>query len=142
MLRSFTILAAMALATPAFAQDHMDHGNQNHDHMAHDHKAHDMSGMTLAVADDAAVQDALVAGGRPIVVKVKGVVCDFCAVAMNKTFGKRDEIAASYVDLDAKTLTLVVTSGAEMDDKTVKKLVKKAGYKVAELSRPAVALNP
>lgn len=54
-------------------------------------------------------------------------------MAMNKTFGKRDEVAAVYVDLDAKTLNLVLKPGAIMTDETIRKTVKKAGYKVSEI---------
>ena len=54
-------------------------------------------GATITQTDDVA---AALAGGAPVVVGVLGVVCDFCATAMNKTFGKRDEVAAVYVDLD------------------------------------------
>lgn len=54
---------------------------------------------------------------------------------MNKTFGKRDEVAAVYVDLDAKTLNLVLKPGASLSDETLKKTVKKAGYKVSMIER-------
>ena len=51
-----------------------------------------------------AIEAALSEGGEPIVADVLGVVCDFCALAMNKIFGKRGEVAALYVDLDTKAL--------------------------------------
>jgi len=60
---------------------------------------------------------------------------------MNKTFGKRDDVAAVYVDLDAKTLNLVMSPGASMDDDTLRKLVKKAGYKVDTILRGDLLIN-
>ena len=152
-------LAALALplclAAPAYAQvdhskmDHakMDHGTMDHgtmDHAGHDHAAevdphagHAMPGsaVTLSRTDD--IDAALAAGGEAVVVKVLGAVCDFCATAMNKTFGRRDDVAAVYVDLDAKTLNLVVKPGEELTDEALRKLVKKAGYKADAIARGA-----
>ena len=148
-LLSLTAIAALALASPAYAQmnhgdmDHaqMDHSKMEHggDHADHDHAAmgapsHDHEGK-LALADQPELAAALAAGGEPIVAKVLGAVCDFCATAMNKTFGKRDDVAAVYVDLDAKTLNLVLRPGASMDDATLRKAVKKSGYKVDSIAR-------
>ena len=62
------------------------------------------------------ISAALAQGGEPIVADVMGVVCDFCALAMNKIFSNREEVAAVYVDLDTKALNLVLTPGATMSD--------------------------
>ena len=136
-------LAAIALAAPAYAQvDHskMDHAKMDHrtmDHGTMDHAGHVMPGsaVTLSRTDD--IDAALAAGGEAVVVKVLGAVCDFCATAMNKTFGRRDDVAAVYVDLDAKTLNLVLVPGEALTDETLRKLVKKAGYKADAIARGA-----
>lgn len=148
-LLSLTAIATLAYTSPAFAQmshgdmDHaqMDHSKMEHggDHSDHDHAAidapsHDHEG-ALTLADQPELVAALAAGGEPIVAKVLGAVCDFCATAMNKTLGKRDDVAAVYVDLDAKTLNLVLRPGASMDDATLRKAVKKSGYKVDSIAR-------
>lgn len=151
MIRTLTAAVLLSLSTPALAQmtDHdahkgMDHGTEmGMDHsMDHDHAqdaAEDAAISTslgaLRLADQSELTAAVAAGGQPVVAKVLGAVCDFCAVAMKKTFGKRDEVAAVHVDLDAKTLNLVLKPGATMDDETLRKLVKKAGYKVDEIAR-------
>ena len=94
---------------------------------------------SLRLADQPEITTALSQGGEPIVAKVLGAVCDFCAVAMNKTVGRRDGVAAVYVDLDAKTLSIVMEPGETMPDEEIHKLVKKAGYKVDAIVRgPAV----
>ena len=46
-----------------------------------------------------------------------------------------------YVDLDAKTLNLVMIPGASMDDETLRKLVKKAGYKVDIIARGEIVTH-
>ena len=115
--KSLTLVAALALPVSAFADhsnegpDHhamsgMQHGDHDHGHEhAHqhedaghhghgEHEGHDHDAMSMAATitqtDDVAA--ALAAGGAPVVVDVLGVVCDFCATAMNKIFGKRDEV--------------------------------------------------
>ena len=152
-LKSLTLLAALALPVSAFADhnnegpDHhampeMQHGDAGHDghgeHEGHDHGAMNMAA-TITQTDDVAA--ALAAGGAPIVVDVLGVVCDFCATAMNKIFGKRDEVAAVYVDLDKKTLSLVIGEGEALTDKQIEKLAKKAGYRIAAIRRDSEALG-
>lgn len=164
--KSLTLAAALALPVTAFADrsnegpDHhampeMQHGDHNHgdehehqhgdaghdghgEHEGHDHGAMNMAA-TITQTDDVAA--ALAAGGAPIVVDVLGVVCDFCATAMNKIFGKRDEVAAVYVDLDKKTLSLVINDGEALTDKQIEKLAKKAGYRIAAIRRDSEALG-
>ena len=162
--KSLTLVAALALPVSAFADhssegpDHhamsgMQHGDHDHEHAhqhedaGHDghgeHEGHDHGAMSMAATitqtDDVAA--ALAAGGAPVVVDVLGVVCDFCATAMNKIFGKRDEVAAVYVDLDKKTLSLVIGEGDALTDKQIEKLAKKAGYRIAAIRRGSEALG-
>ena len=162
--KSLTLVAALALPVSAFADhssegpDHhamsgMQHGDHDHEHAhqhedaGHDghgeHEGHDHGAMskaaTITQTDDVAA--ALAAGGAPVVVDVLGVVCDFCATAMNKIFGKRDEVAAVYVDLDKKTLSLVIGEGEALTDKQIEKLAKKAGYRIAAIRRNSEALG-
>lgn len=81
------------------------------------------------------IREALEAGGELVVVDVLGMVCDFCAVAMTKTFNRRDEVAAVDVDLDAKTLTFVVEDGRTLDDALIEDLVRRSGYRLSEIRR-------
>lgn len=129
--------------------DHAAHDDADH-HAAHNHGGHDHGSHAEESAEAAAatpteggvtlsrtpeIETALAAGGAPVVVEVLGVVCDFCAKAMNKTFGKRDDVSAVYVDLDHKTLNLVLTDSAAMPDKELDRLVKRAGYRVKAIHR-------
>ena len=150
MLRLLITLAAVAFALPAAAQHDGMHAqddahvhDESHDHDGHQHKdeATEDSVTAAPMTQTPEIKAALDAGGEPIVVDVLGVVCDFCAKAMNKTFGKRDEIAAVYVDLDTKALNLVTRPAMTMTDETLVKLVKKAGYKAADIRRGEAALK-
>ncbi|WP_429912660.1 heavy-metal-associated domain-containing protein [Glycocaulis sp.] len=83
-----------------------------------------------------AMRSALDEGGSLVVVDVLGAVCDFCALAMTRTFERRAEVAAATVDLDAKTLTFVVHEGQDMDDATITDLIRRAGYQANGITRP------
>ena len=73
--------------------------------------------------------------GRLIEVKVNGLVCDFCARALEKIFSKQPQVHIKKIDLTTKILTLELKSGASLDDETIKELVKKAGYVIEEIKR-------
>jgi hypothetical protein len=170
MNKILSLLLAAALSTSAFADDdkhemkhhdggQMKHADMNHDHgaehdhganhehgshddhnaVAHDHGAMAMNAATITHTDE--ISAALANGGAPVVVDVLGVVCDFCATAMNKIFSKRDEVAAIYVDLDKKTLSLVITDGSDLSDKQIEKLAKQAGYRIAAIRRDSEAMG-
>ncbi len=164
MNKTVPLFIAAALATSAFANDdkqemkhhgdgQMNHADMNHAHggeldhganhehhaMAHDHG--DMAMIAATITHTNEISAALANGGTPVVVDVLGVVCDFCATAMNKVFSKRDEVAAIYVDLDKKTLNLVINDGSDLSDKQIEKLAKQAGYRIAAIRRDNEAMG-
>ncbi|KAA5803556.1 hypothetical protein F1654_07055 [Alkalicaulis satelles] len=69
-------------------------------------------------------------GGTLVTADILGMVCDFCAVAMTRTFGRRAEVSAVHIDLDDKTLQLVVREGHELTDATITDLVRRSGYQL------------
>jgi len=149
-----TALCYCLLATAEDSHGHMHHPTHDmHEHQNHNqqeagsagHASHDGHNATgepaLTLTED--IESALAQGGEPIVADVLGVVCDFCALAMNKIFGKREEVAAIYVDLDTKALSLVLVPGASMSDQTIADLAVQAGYRIADVRRGTEALgNP
>lgn len=160
MIRMLFIYASLAIAAPSLAaapDQHEGHGDghdhaerQQHDGHAHGasadgaHASHEKKTEKTAVPGLTATPEIVAAlenGGEGAVVEVLGVVCDFCATAMNKTFGKRAEVAAVYVDLDVKTLNLVFENGASLDDETIAGLVEKAGYRIAAIHRGATLVE-
>ncbi len=151
------ITCAMLLSiSPALAQEqshkmHSEHENaahdmhEDHNHSDHAHDAHQDDTHTTESEHTAhtklvkspEILAALSQGGDAAVVNVLGVVCDFCAKAMNKTFGKKDEVAAVHVDLDTKTLNLVFAPNQSLSDEAIEKLVKKAGYRTSNITHIA-----
>ena len=169
--RTFMALCVTVLACGAAADNHsgdsnaghqhgdtngasamIDHGGHDemHDHM-HQHdegeqtgahgelEAHVAGAVTLTRTPE--IDAALAQGGEPIVADVLGVVCDFCATAMNKIFGKRAEVAAIYVDLDTKALSIVTHEQGSLSDEDIGALAEQAGYRVAAVRRGAAALG-
>ena len=64
---------------------------------------------------------------------VNGLVCDFCARALEKTFGKEEAVESINVDLDEKMITIHLNEGHTLDNKTVMQLITDAGYDVRDI---------
>ena len=78
--------------------------------------------------------------------KVNGMVCDFCARAVTKVFGKEAAVETVHVDLDKGEIHVTLKSGTDLSDARVASLVKKSGYdlvaggiKEADPKNPALA---
>lgn len=71
------------------------------------------------------------AGPMPdVTMKVSGLVCDFCARAIEKVFMKQEAVKAVNVDLDNGKVTLDLKPGKTIDDNTLAKLMNDSGYTV------------
>lgn len=68
-------------------------------------------------------------------IKVNGMVCDFCARAIEKVFSKQEAIQTIEVNLTDKMITAILKDGQTLDDETITSLVKDSGYVVAEITR-------
>ena len=88
-----------------------------------------------ALAKDAKLKGPDIVAIADISVGLNGLVCDFCTLALNKTFKKRDEVRGTYIDLDTKTLSVALADNQTLDNEAVMSLVKKAGYSVTKITR-------
>jgi copper chaperone CopZ len=70
-----------------------------------------------------------------ITVSVHGLVCDFCARALEKVFYKQAGVEAVDVDLDTHLVTLGVTDDMKLTDDEISKLIADAGYNPVEIKR-------
>ena len=86
-------------------------------------------------AKDKKMAPATIVETADISVGLSGLVCDFCSIALNKTFKKREAVRATYVDLDTKTLSVVLNDGGNISNEDVIELVKKAGYSTTKITR-------
>lgn len=64
---------------------------------------------------------------------VNGLVCDFCARALGKVFGKQEAVESINVDLDKKVITIHFNEGQSLDDETITQLITDCGYNVREI---------
>ena len=66
-------------------------------------------------------------------VSVNGLVCDFCAQALEKVFGKEDSVEDIDVDLNTKIITIDFKDGQAMSDEEIEYLVQDSGYDVENI---------
>lgn len=70
-----------------------------------------------------------------VVIQVNGLVCDFCAQAIEKSFKRRAEVNAIRVDLTAKLVSVDFKPAMSLDDATLRRIVTNAGYAVVGIRR-------
>lgn len=116
LLSTFIILA---LSSPALA----GHGDMKHE--MHDHKHHEEIQHKKKVLPEIKKGDAIVSA--------KGLVCDFCARALEKTFGKKKEVKAIDVNLDNKKITIFFNDNMALTENTIRELITNAGYDVEKV---------
>lgn len=68
-------------------------------------------------------------------ISVNGLVCDFCARAIEKIFTKDEAVESVSVDLTSKIVTAIFKDGKILSDDELKKLVTDAGYNVVDIKR-------
>ncbi len=68
--------------------------------------------------------------GGTVNVDINGLVCDFCARALEKVFGKQEAVDNITVNLDTKIVTIHFNEGQSLDDETITQLINDAGYSV------------
>ncbi len=74
-------------------------------------------------------------GNKHVIVTINGLVCDFCARAMEKVFLKKEPVSGVKIDLTAKTVTIDLKRNAVLSDDEIKSGVLDAGYNVVDIKR-------
>lgn len=70
-----------------------------------------------------------------IKIHVKGLVCDFCARSVEKTFGKLEAVEAIHVDLENGVIYLGIKANEDLSDPMIQKLIKDNGYSLESIER-------
>ena len=114
------------------AQDNHDH----HDHHSHEGHLHEqmVDGEKLEV--DVERFDKFVEGLKDkqiAVVSVKGMVCDFCAQGIEKTFKKDKTVAKIDVDLNKGKVFIAYQMNAKIDFEKIKKMIVSNGQNATKL---------
>ena len=71
--------------------------------------------------------------GGEVIIKVKGLVCDYCAQSIEKVFENREEIDKVHVDLDKNEIRLAFHAGKAIDDAHLHMMVKDAGFTIESI---------
>ena len=70
-----------------------------------------------------------------ITIHVKGLVCDFCARSVEKTFSKTKVVKHINIDLDKGVIELELKEGETLSDEKIKELIKANGYALESIER-------
>jgi copper chaperone CopZ len=71
--------------------------------------------------------------GSTVYADIDGLVCDFCARALEKTFGRQDAVQDIQVDLDKQMITINFKEAQALDDEKIRQLIEDSGYNLREL---------
>ena len=108
----------------SYAQEH------NHDNNEMDHGNHEMDKEKITLQSGS-----IDPNGILLTVAVEGMVCDFCAQAIQKVFLKKEEVAGITVDLDNQNVVIALKENKNITDNVIEDLFINAGYNVSEISR-------
>ena len=73
--------------------------------------------------------------GTLMTVAVEGMVCDFCAQAIERVFMKREEVAGITINLDDQNVIISLKSEKDIENTTIEELFLNAGYNVQTIDR-------
>jgi copper chaperone CopZ len=66
---------------------------------------------------------------------VNGMVCAFCATAIEKTFRKQPEVDTVKIDLSKKLVTIKTKRGKTISDAQVFEVINYSGYTLKSIAR-------
>jgi copper chaperone CopZ len=78
---------------------------------------------------------ATAAYAETIDVKVNGLVCDFCARTIEKTFMRTGQVEEIEVNLGEGYVKVTTKPGAEISDEKITQLITDAGYDLKSITR-------
>lgn len=73
--------------------------------------------------------------GHDIAIAVNGLVCDFCAIAIEKVFSEQSSIDNVFVDLNLGFITVDLKENQNILDETLIQMTTDAGYDVTQIIR-------
>jgi|TARA_B110000858_G_C17506018_1_gene338201 copper chaperone CopZ len=132
LLFSILIVPSLALAEATMHTDHSNHG-AHHSHEGHLHTQM-VDGAEIQL--DAERFDKFVAdqsGSQIAVVSVIGMVCDFCARGIEKTFQKETGVKKIDVDLANGKVLIAYAAAAKIVNKDIEQKILSNGQTVTDI---------
>ncbi len=81
------------------------------------------------------------ASAKTIEMDVNGLVCAFCAQGIEKTLKSLPATEAVFVSLENRIVAVKLRDGNDIDDDTLRKAIKDAGYTVVAIHRTERSLE-
>lgn len=78
---------------------------------------------------------------RSIKADVNGLVCSFCAAAIEKRLRKLDATKAVYVDLTKKVVAVELKDGKDLTPEQVAEEIRDSGYDVVSIGRSDLSVE-
>ncbi len=91
-----------------------------------------MKKILIAIAILAATNNA---EAKIVQAHVNGLVCAFCATAIENSLKEEPGVKSTKVDLDTKIVTVDFEDGKEMTDAKLKETLTDSGYTVTKIER-------
>ena len=133
-MKNVLLLGLLLSSATIYAEHHGQHGMENmHSHEGHLHNEM-VNGKTLEV--DAQRFDQFMIGidnNVVAVVSVQGMVCDFCARGIEKTFGKDKRISKIDVDLASGKVLLAFPVADDIDNADITKKILNNGLNTTDI---------
>jgi copper chaperone CopZ len=116
----FSLIVLVALNSASYASN-----CNNGDHTAgHSHEDDKATGLSSGIKSENIID-----------VATNGMVCDFCAQAIEKVFMKREEVQGINVDLDNQKVVIYLKDNTSIEDTEIVKLFEDSGYGVDKINR-------
>ena len=77
-----------------------------------------------------------------IVVSVQGMVCDFCAQGLKKSFIKKAQVDSIHVSLDQGVVVIYPQAGQNISDDAISKGIRDNGISVESIQRTPLVETP
>ena len=132
-MKRFYLLFVMIAAVYTGAQDHQMHDMEGHNHEGHLHDTM-VDGKLLEVNAERFDDFVLGLEGKQVaIVSVSGMVCDFCARGIEKTFSKDKTVLKLDVDLSGGKVLIAFDKDKNIDFEDIKKKILSNGQNATDL---------
>ena len=132
-MKSLFFLFAMIISISTSAQDHSMHDMDSHNHEGHLHDTM-VDGKLLEVNPERFDSFVLDLKGKQVaIISVSGMVCDFCARGIEKTFKRDKSVLKVDVDLSGGKVLIASSSEKNIDFEDITKKITSNGQNATDL---------
>jgi copper chaperone CopZ len=132
-MKSLFFLFAMIISISTSAQDHSMHDMDSHNHEGHLHDTM-VDGKLLEVNPERFDSFVLDLKGKQVaIISVSGMVCDFCARGIEKTFKRDKSVLKVDVDLSGGKVLIAYSSEKNIDFEDITKKITSNGQNATDL---------